>query len=92
VRGSYLPCGRGGRYAQAPPIPHSPGSLLDEVLCRRPVPADTGMKKGGQVLLGGLHVKVSRNFFGSQVRIALTLRRSFFGHSFSVSTRVGSSH
>jgi hypothetical protein len=27
-----------------------------------------GMKEGGQVLLGGLHVKVSRNFFGSQVR------------------------
>jgi glutamine amidotransferase PdxT len=26
------------------------------------------MKEGGQILLGGLHVKVSRNFFGSQVR------------------------
>ena len=27
-----------------------------------------GMKAGGQELLGGLHVTVQRNFFGSQVR------------------------
>ena len=26
-----------------------------------------GMKEGGQVLLGGLHCKVVRNFFGAQV-------------------------
>mmetsp|Transcript_19762 Transcript_19762/g.37673 ORF Transcript_19762/g.37673 Transcript_19762/m.37673 type:complete len:257 (+) Transcript_19762:90-860(+) len=26
-----------------------------------------GMKEGGQVLLGGLHVKVCRNFFGAQI-------------------------
>uniref|UniRef100_A0A7S0RIR3 glutaminase n=1 Tax=Pyramimonas obovata TaxID=1411642 RepID=A0A7S0RIR3_9CHLO len=26
-----------------------------------------GMKEGGQVLLGGLHVRVHRNFFGSQI-------------------------
>ena len=30
--------------------------------------AHTGQKKGGQSLLGGLDIKVSRNFFGAQVR------------------------
>jgi glutamine amidotransferase PdxT len=29
----------------------------------------TGQKKGGQALLGGLDITVSRNFFGAQVRV-----------------------
>lgn len=48
--------------------------------CRVPAPTHVplaapwlaGMKKGGQALLGGLDVTVSRNFFGAQVRSRLS--------------------
>lgn len=35
------------------------------MLCLNPKP--TGQKKGGQALLGGLDICVSRNFFGAQI-------------------------
>eukprot|EP00955_Chlamydomonas_euryale_P066800 359650-Chlamydomonas_euryale.AAC.7 len=48
----------------------SPGSHLGECGCGR-TPEDactvSGMKQGGQTLVGGLDISVSRNFFGAQI-------------------------
>ena len=37
------------------------------IQCRLPPPQVDGQKSGGQPLLGGMDVRVQRNFFGSQV-------------------------
>jgi hypothetical protein len=44
------------------------GGPADGCFVMPPAWRPAGMKKGGQVLVGGLDITVSRNFFGAQVR------------------------